>query len=99
MNQSDLISNLHASNPGLTRSELRRSIQMIHRTMIESLSRQDRVEIRGFGSFFLSLRPSHRFHNPRTGKQVIIPPRRIPRFKAGKNLRKTVDSGASGKTR
>lgn len=97
-NLSKLIGSLQAKHPEIRKNQLRRSVMLIQQSIIDALSRQDRVEIRGFGSFFLSSRPSHKFHNPRTGKQVVIPPRHIPRFKAGKNLRKTVDSGATDKS-
>ncbi len=93
VNLSNLVDTLYERNPGLGKGQVRRSVQLIHNSIVGALSREDRVEIRGFGTFFLSLRPAHRFHNPRTGEQVVIPPRRIPRFKAGKNLRKTVDAG------
>ncbi len=55
--------------------------------MSETLAAGGRIEIRGFGSFTLSYRPSRTGRNPKTGESVALPARRIPRFKPFKALR------------
>lgn len=50
------------------------------------------VEIRGFGRFFLSHHPAKIGRNPKTGEIVNIPPRCMPRFRAGKVLRERVNT-------
>jgi len=55
--------------------------------MIEALNRGEKVELRGFGSFRLRERGAHRGRNPKTGESVLIPAKRVPYFKAGKELR------------
>ena len=96
-NLSDLVTSIHSEHPELSRDQVHRSVKLINDTIINALCSQSRVEIRGFGSFFLSVRPSHMFHNPRTGEQLLVPPRRIPRFKAGKSLRESVDSSGAAR--
>ena len=56
-----------------------------------SLSRQDRVEIRGFGSFSLHFRPKRVGRNPKTGEPVHIPAKYVPHFKPGKEMRERVN--------
>ena len=53
-----------------------------------------RIEIRGFGSFSISRRPSRLGRNPRSGAQVVIPEKLVPHFRPGKALREAVDNKA-----
>jgi integration host factor subunit beta len=59
--------------------------------MSDALARGHRIEIRGFGSFSVSRRPSRVGRNPRSGEQVVIPEKLVPHFKPGKALREAVD--------
>ncbi len=61
-------------------------------SIIEALRRGEHVELRGFGSFRLRDRLPRAGRNPRTGESVSIPAKRIPLFKAGKELRERVGS-------
>ncbi|XKM12581.1 integration host factor subunit beta [Orbaceae bacterium ac157xtp] len=56
-----------------------------------SMENNDRVEIRGFGSFSLNYRAPRKARNPRTGSQVEVKQKYIPHFKPGKDLRERVD--------
>jgi len=62
--------------------------------MSTMLSRGGRIEIRGFGSFALNYRPPRRGRNPKTGDKVKVSAKYSPHFKAGKELRERVASGA-----
>jgi integration host factor subunit beta len=68
------------------------SVKMILEAMTEALSRGDRIEIRGFGSFALNYRPSRVGRNPKSGEKVEVPEKWVPHFKAGKELRERVDA-------
>ncbi len=59
--------------------------------MAEALGQSHRIEIRGFGTFSLSLRPARVGRNPKSGEQVRVPEKRVPHFKPGKDLRERVD--------
>jgi integration host factor subunit beta len=61
------------------------------RTLVEGR----RIEIRGFGSFALSTRPPRTGRNPKSGEAVLVPEKRVPHFKPGKELRQRVDQAAS----
>ena len=62
--------------------------------MAQSLAEGQRIEIRGFGSFSLSRRPPRIGRNPKSGEKVLVPEKRVPHFKAGKELRERVDTAA-----
>ena len=64
---------------------------MILDAMSEALSKGDRIEIRGFGSFALNYRPPRVGRNPKSGDKVSVPEKWVPHFKAGKELRERVD--------
>ncbi len=59
--------------------------------MRESLEKGERVEIRGFGSFMVRQYGAYKGRNPKTGKIVDVPPKRLPHFKAGKELKEMVN--------
>jgi DNA-binding protein HU-beta len=50
-----------------------------------------RVELRGFGTFFTKQRPAHEGHNPKTREVIQIPAKRVPFFRAGKDLKILVE--------
>ena len=63
--------------------------------MALTLSKNNRIEIRGFGSFGLNERPPRTGRNPKTGEKVRVPRKFVPHFKAGKELRERVDATES----
>ena len=95
MTKSELIAALAASHKQLAASDIDLAVKTILDTMVESLAKGQRIEIRGFGSFSLSQRAPRIGRNPKTGEQVSVPGKRVPHFKAGKELRERVDNGQS----
>lgn len=59
--------------------------------MRESLVKGERIEIRGFGSFVVRQYGAYKGRNPKTGKVVDVPPKRLPYFKVGKELKELVN--------
>jgi len=59
--------------------------------MMESLEKGERIEVRGFGTFTLRNYKSYKGRNPRTGEIVDVPPKRLPFFKVGRELKKMVN--------
>jgi integration host factor subunit beta len=59
----------------------------------KALCRDERIEIRGFGSFELRHYRARQGRNPRTGASVAVKPKRLPYFKVGKELRARVAKG------
>jgi integration host factor subunit beta len=94
MTKSELIARLAERYPQLIAKDADLAVNTILEAMADSLSVGQRIEIRGFGSFALSTRPPRVGRNPKSGERVLVPSKRVPHFKAGKELRERVDSGA-----
>ncbi len=61
-------------------------------SMRESLEKGERIEIRGFGSFVIKEYGAYKGRNPKTGKNVDVPPKKLPYFKVGKELKEKVNT-------
>ena len=59
--------------------------------IVEALRRGEKVELRGFGSFRLRHRDARRGRNPKTGDRVDVPPKLVPFFKPGKELKALIN--------
>jgi len=90
MNKIDLIQALKDSNH-LTKSEAEKIVALFFDQMANSLAQGDRVEIRGLCSFFVKKYGGYTGRNPKTGEKVKIKPKKLPFFKAGKELKDRVD--------
>ena len=91
MTKSELIARLAERFPQLVAKDAEFAAKMILDAMTDALSRGDRIEIRGFGSFALNYRPPRVGRNPKSGEKVQVPEKYVPHFKAGKELRERVD--------
>ena len=91
MTRSDLINALALRFRSLTESDAEIAVKEILDAITESLTQSNRVEIRGFGSFDVKYRPARTARNPKTGEKVSVPPKYVPCFKAGKEMRERVD--------
>ena len=60
-------------------------------TIADALQRGDKIELRGFGSFRVRRRASRTGRNPKTGQGVVVPAKRVPYFKPGKELRELLN--------
>ncbi len=91
MTKSELIAKLAGRFPQLVAKDADYAVKMILDAMTAALTRGDRIEIRGFGSFALNYRPPRIGRNPKSGEKVQVPEKNVPHFKAGKELRERVD--------
>ncbi len=91
MTKSQLINLLANRFSQLVTKDAELSVKIIIDQMSKALSDNNRVEIRGFGSFNLNYRPARIGRNPKTGDKVNVPEKYVPHFKAGKELRARVD--------
>lgn len=80
----------------LMHKDVELAVKMILDEISDALARQDRVEIRGFGSFSLHHRPARTGRNPKTGEAVEIPAKFVPHFKPGKEMRERVNESLNG---
>lgn len=93
MTKSELVEKLAARFPQLLLRDADISVKTILDAMSDALADGHRIEIRGFGSFGLNRRPPRVGRNPKSGERVLVPEKRVPHFKAGKELRERVDRG------
>ena len=75
-----------ATAAGITKVRAEVAVDAVFDAMRMSMCRGDRIELRGFGVFQVKPRKRGIGRNPRTGKEVRIPPGRTIRFKPGKDL-------------
>jgi integration host factor subunit beta len=75
----------------LSSAQAEKVVDIFFETITDTLSQGDRVEIRGFGSFSVNSYKSYVGRNPKTGAQINVPPKKLPFFKVGKQLKKLVD--------
>ena len=97
MTRSELIARLAERYPQLVLKDAEFAVRTILDAMARTLAEGHRIEIRGFGSFALSPRPPRVGRNPKSGEKVMVPGKRVPHFKPGKELREKVDAGLVAK--
>ena len=91
MTKAELVEQI-AEKINLTKKDTERVVNIVFGSIMSALATGDKVELRGFGSFRVRSRNSRDGRNPRTGEAVAIPPKNVPFFKAGKELRQMVDN-------
>ena len=90
MNNSELVDILK-NRTFVSAKEARNFCDTFFGAIMESLGREDRVEIRGFGSFTVKKYKSYTGRNPKTGEKITVPPKKLPFFRVGKELKEIVD--------
>ena len=76
-----------ARNCGSSLKEGKELLEITLRAMARALSRGERIEVRGFGSFATRVRRARVGRNPKTGTSVGVQAKRVPYFRASKQLR------------
>ncbi len=90
MTKADLIEEV-ARVVEFTRKESEVIVESIFDAVVKSLKENDKIEIRGFGSFRTRQRQARIGRNPKTGSRVEVPAKRIPYFKPSKELKDLVN--------
>ena len=91
MTKSDLIEHVAELNK-VSKGRAEVLVNSIFECLEEALRRDERVEVRGLGSFETRRYGSYKGRNPRTGDSVAVKPKRLPFFKAGKELKDLINS-------
>ena len=91
MTKSELIEILADKLSHLSAKDVELAIKEILEMMAQTLSKGERIEIRGFGSFSLHYRAPRVGRNPKTGESVELAGKYVPHFKPGKELRERVN--------
>ena len=91
MIRSELLQELHKDNPDLRTDEVEQVVDIFFDEIAQRLAEGGRVELRGFGAFSTRQREARQGRNPRTGATVDVPAKRVPYFKAGKEMRRRLN--------
>jgi len=75
----------------LTRKHSEVIVDAVFSSIIDALHKGEKIELRGFGSFRIRRRDSRTGRNPKTGAGVLVPAKKVPHFKAGKELRELIN--------
>ncbi|MXX89512.1 MAG: integration host factor subunit beta [Boseongicola sp. SB0677_bin_26] len=94
MIRSELVQKIAEENPHLYQRDVERIVNTIFDSIIDAMSRGNRVELRGFGAFSVKKRESRIGRNPRTGESVSVDEMHVPFFKTGKLLRDRLNGKA-----
>ena len=80
----------------LTKKHSEVIVDTVFRSIITALHRGEKIELRGFGSFRLRRREPRKGRNPKTGDKVDVPPKKVPYFKPGKELKELINQEPGG---
>ena len=90
MNKQELVANI-AEKAGMTKADAARALEATVDAVTEALQRTETVTLVGFGSFYVGERAARSGRNPRTGKDIKIKAAKVPKFRAGKGLKDSVN--------
>jgi integration host factor subunit beta len=82
----------------LTKKHSEVIVNTVFDSIIEALQKDEKIELRGFGSFRIRQRRSRQGRNPKTGDKVDVPAKKIPYFKPGKELKELINSDSRPET-
>ena len=90
MTKAELVEKV-ANQINLTKKQTEVVVNTVFSSITDSLAEGKKVELRGFGSFRIRQRNARIGRNPKSGQKVDVPSKKVPFFKAGKELRELVD--------
>ena len=92
MTKSQLIEAVASKLQNVSKKDVEIIVDTIFSTMTDALTRDERIEIRGFGSFVSKKRDAREGRNPKTGEKVYVPKKRTPFFTVGKEMKERVNA-------
>ena len=92
MTKSELILKITRKNSFLYQNDIHKIIDTLFDSVTKALYNDERVELRGFGTFTTKNRNARIGRNPKTGEPVAIPQKKMPFFKMGKSMKERINS-------
>lgn len=89
MTKAELVREV-AEKTGMTKKDTALVVNAVFETVMDALAKGEKVQIAGFGIFEVKERAERVGRNPRTGEEIKIPPRKVPIFRVGKELKTKV---------
>ena len=90
MNKDDLIKNV-SNNVGISRADATKCVDAVFSNITNTLKGGNEVRLVGFGTFLVVNRAATTGRNPRTGESIQIQAKKVPKFRAGKALKDSVN--------
>ncbi|MEZ5344444.1 MAG: HU family DNA-binding protein [Pyrinomonadaceae bacterium] len=90
MTKADLVE-IVARESEMTKKDVEQLVEIIFDSIVGTLNRGEKIELRGFGSFRVRERSARKGRNPKTGEPVEIPAKRVAYFKPGKDLKEIIN--------
>ena len=90
MNKNDLVSKV-SDETGLSKSDSAKAVDSIIETITSELKSGGDVRLVGFGTFLVTKRKATTGRNPQTGAEIKIPAANVPKFRAGKSLKESLN--------
>ena len=90
MNKTELVAAM-ADAAGLSKKDAEKALKAFTDVVAEELKKDGKVQLVGFGTFEVSKRAAREGRNPQTGKTMSIPASKVPKFKAGKALKDSIN--------
>ncbi len=91
MNRSDLVKILLSKSNSFSYDDIEKSVKSILDLITDSLTNNERVEVRNFGTFSIRSRERRISRNPKTGSSVFVEQKNHPYFRASKNLKQSLN--------
>ena len=85
MTKTDLINEI-AAKAGLTKVQAKAALDATLESISQALVNDDKVQLIGFGTFSVVSKPERKGRNPRTKEEIVIPARKVVKFKPGAGL-------------
>jgi integration host factor subunit beta len=92
MTKSQLVQQLVNQASHISQKDMSLIVDTVFDSMIKALGDGDRIELRGFGTFEVRVREPRTGRNPKSGSKVSLGIRKVPFFKAGKELKEMINS-------
>lgn len=91
MTKADLVESV-AKEAEMTKKDAEQLVEIVFDSIVSTLNKGEKIELRGFGSFRVRYRNARKGRNPKTGEAVSIPAKRVAYFKPGKDLKELINA-------
>ena len=91
MNKSNLITKIVNLNEDVYQKDIVKIVDIFFKTLTKAIVKNDRIELRGFGTFDVKNREARMARNPKDGSIVAVPSKKIPFFRMGKSMKERIN--------
>ena len=91
MNKSNLVTKIVNLNADVYQKDIVEIVDIFFKTLTKAIVKNDRVELRGFGTFDVKNREARIARNPKNGSIVAVPSKKTPFFRMGKSMKERIN--------